>query len=112
MFYYLNKGVMQGKIYDIDGLYSTFTQMRFFLNRPNGEQMFLSQHEDFNKYLKVCKAYNLVDDLLNDYPDDGFFYWDEEKGCVSFAFEEEGAISKILDYFNVSSMDFGNGKNL
>ena len=56
---------MFDKIYDIDGSYITVTQVRFFLNRPHGKQMFLLADDEFLKYLKICKAYNLVSDLLH-----------------------------------------------
>ena len=45
------------------------------------------------------------------YPKDGFFYWDDEKGCVSFAFVEGRTISNLLDFLGVTELDFGNGKD-
>jgi len=66
---------------------------------------------EFMGYLKICKAYNLVSDLLEQYPDDGFFYWDEIKECVSFAFIEGSNISKLLDHFGICELDFGHGKD-
>ena len=102
---------MQGKIYDLDGSYITVPQIKFFLNRKHGKRNFLLGGEDFLKYLKVCKIYNLVSDLLIQYPKDGFFYWDDEKGCVSFAFVEGRTISNLLDFLGVTELDFGNGKD-
>ena len=92
---------MQNKIYDIDGSYITVPQVKFFLNRKHGKR----------KYLTVCKAYNLVSDLLEQYPHDGYFYWDDEKGCVSFAFAEGKTISTLLDHYGVIELDFGDGKD-
>jgi len=100
---------MQNKIYDLDGGYITVPQVKFFINRDVGKQQFLLGHEDFLKYLKVCKVYNLVSDLLVQYPNDGFFYWDEDKGCVSFAFVEGKTISTLLDHLGVTELDFGDG---
>ena len=65
--------------------------------------------EEFMRYLTVCKAYNLVSDLLEQYPKDGYFYWDDEKGCVSFAFVEGKTISMLLDHLGVTELDFGDG---
>ena len=102
---------MNGKIYDLDGAYITVSQVRFFLNRDQGHEHFLAANEEFMGYLKVCKVYNTVSDLLKQYPEDGFFYWDEDKGCVSFAFTEGGVISNLLDHLGVTQLDFGDGKD-
>ena len=100
---------MQNKIYDIDGSYITVPQVKFFLNRKHGKRKFLMCEEEFMRYLTVCKAYNLVSDLLEQYPKDGYFYWDDEKGCVSFAFVEGKTISMLLDHLGVTELDFGDG---
>lgn len=71
----------------------------------------MGAESEFLKYLKVCKTYNLISDLLIEYPDDGFFYWDEEKGCVSFAFVEGRAVAMLLDKLGVTELDFGDGKD-
>ena len=102
---------MHGKIYDIDGSYITVPQIRFFLNREQDQNRFLLADKEFRRYLKVCKVYNLASDLLKTYPKDGFFYWDEDKGCVSFAFVEGSTISNLLDHLGVTQLDFGNGKD-
>ena len=102
---------MYDKIYDLDGSYITVTQVRFFLNMPQGKQMFLLADDEFLKYLKICKAYNLVSDLLHQYPDDGFFYWDEKQGCVSFAYAEGNVIGTLLGKYGITELDFGNGKD-
>ena len=102
---------MQGKIYDIDGSYITVPQVKFFLNREAGKRKFMLAHDEFMGYLKICKVYNLVSDLLDQYPDDGFFYWDEDKECLSFAFIEGSTISKLLDHFGINELDFGHGEN-
>ena len=102
---------MFNKIYDYDGAYITVPQVRFFLNRKGGKKMFLLAEEEFLGYLKVCKTYNLVSDLLKQYPDDGFFYWDEEQGCVSFAYQEGKAISTVLGQYGIEELDFGDGKD-
>ena len=102
---------MHEKIYDLDGAYITVPQVKFFLNRKQGKKKFLLAQEEFMKYLHVCKTYNLVSDLLEQYPDDGFFYWDEEQGCVSFAFIEGKTISTLLDHYGVTELDFGDGKD-
>ena len=102
---------MHNKIYDLDGAYITVPQVKFFLNREEGKKQFLLAQEEFIKYLKVCKVYNLVSDLLVQYPNDGFFYWDESKGCVSFAFVEGKTISMLLDHLGVTELDFGDGKD-
>lgn len=97
------------KIYDMDGSYITGPQMKFFLNRDRGRENFFRGGEDFLKYLKVCKLYNLVSDLLERYPDDGFFYWDEDKACVSFAFKEGETIDTLLHHLGINELDFGDG---
>tara|TARA_R100001086_G_C11687160_1_gene217469 strand:- start:31 stop:360 length:330 start_codon:yes stop_codon:yes gene_type:complete len=102
---------MHGKIYDMDGSYITVPQVKFFLNREGGRKQFMLVGEEFIGYLKICKVYNLVSDLLEQYPKDGFFYWDEDKECVSFAFIEGSTISNLLDHFGVSELDFGNGQD-
>lgn len=102
---------MFDKIYDIDGSYITVSQIKFFLNRRDGKRQFLLGGEEFMGYLKICKTYNLVSDLLNQYPDDGFFYWDEDQGCVSFAFVEGKSIAAFLDHYGVTELDFGDGKD-
>jgi hypothetical protein len=102
---------MYDKLYDIDGSYITIPQIKFFLNRENGKRQFLLVGEEFLKYMKVCKAYNLVSDLLEVYPKDGFFYWDDDKGCVSFAFVEGGTISEVLQTCGITNLDFGYGKD-
>ena len=102
---------MFDKIYDIDGSYITVSQIKFFLNRRQGKRQFLLGQEEFMGYLKICKTYNLVSDLLEQYPDDGFFYWDEDQGCVSFAFAEGKTIATLLDHYGVTELDFGDGKD-
>ena len=100
---------MHNKIYDLDGSYITVPQIKFFLNRPKGKIKFMRADGEFLKYLKVCKVYNLVSDLLEQYPGDGFFYWDDDKGCVSFAFKDDGAISMVLERIGVTELDFNDG---
>ena len=102
---------MHNKIYDLDGSYITATQIKFFLNRDKGRMKFMRADNEFLKYLKVCKTYNLVSDLLEQYPKDGFFYWDDEKGCVSFTFTSEGTISTLLDHLGVTKLDFNDGQD-
>jgi len=102
---------MFDKIYDIDGSYITVPQIKFFLNRREGKKQFLLGEEEFMGYLKICKTYNLVSELLDQYPGDGFFYWDEDQGCVSFAFAEGKTIATLLDHYGVTKLDFGDGKN-
>lgn len=102
---------MHGKIYDIDGSYITVPQIRFFLNREQSQQRFLLADEEFGRYLRVCKVYNLASDLLKTYPKDGFFYWDEDKECVSFAFVEGSTLANLLDQLGVTQLDFGDGKD-
>ena len=102
---------MYNKLYDLDGSYITVPQIRFFLNREKGKRKFLLMQEEFVKYLKVCKAYNLVSDMVELYPEEGFFYWDDDKGCVSFAFIEGGTISRLLETCGITNLDFGNGKD-
>ena len=102
---------MFDKIYDIDGSYITVSQIKFFLNRRQGKRQFHLGQEEFMGYLKICKTYNLVSDLLDQYPDDGFFYWDEDQGCVSFAFAEGKTIATLLDHYGVTELDFGDGKD-
>lgn len=100
---------MADKIYDVDGSYITVPQIKFFFNRDQGRINFLLSGGEFRKYLRICKIYNLVSDLVNEFPDDGFFYWDDDKGCVSFAFKEDSTISNLLDDLNVTTLDFGDG---
>ena len=105
---------MQEKIYDIDGSYITIPQIRFYLNREDRKEQVATvfSRSEFQKYLKVCKAYNLVSELADEYPEEGFFYWDEDKGCVSFAFKEDGSIDKLLSSLGITILDFGDGQDI
>jgi len=80
-----------------DGSYLTVTQLKFFLNRDNGPEDFKNKGEDFLSYFEVCRAYNLISDILEKTPDAGYLYWDDKKDCVSFAFPALGIVDDLLN---------------
>jgi len=83
-----------GKIYDEDGLYVTRPQLNLFMNG------FLSgdspSDEEFNDYLRSCKAYNFIGDMMDDDPNCAALYWDTEQGDFVFKFPPGGKVEKAL----------------
>ena len=79
-----------------DGTYITASQLRFYLNRPDGPSNIKKVDEDFIRYLQLCRIYNLISDMIENDPDCGYLYWDNRKECVSFAFPPHGEVNTTL----------------
>ena len=89
---------------DLNGLYITAAQMRFFLNRRNGEKHFIEGNSSFFEYFYKCAVYNIVWDLLEEDPACATLYWDEHLETVAVKFPMNGKVIKELkekkvDYF-------------
>lgn len=92
------------RIYDMDGRYITLPQYNLFFNDENlveERNKYLSGEvpniEGFDMYLRKCKLYNLLSDCVDLDPSTGYFYWDEEKGAVSFKGKGTKQEVKTLD---------------
>lgn len=79
------------RIYDVDGRYITLPQYNLFFNdedKVSEREKYLSGSspdiDGFDMYLRKCKLYNLLSDCLEYDPETGYFYWDEDKGAISF----------------------------
>ena len=81
-----------------DGTYITAPQLRFYLNRPEGPKNVKKVDDDFIRYLQLCRVYNLISDMIENDPKQGYLYWDDKKGCVSFAFPPSGEIDTTLEH--------------
>lgn len=78
------------------GLYITIAQMDFFLNRKHGDQMVNQGAPEFMKYYQNCCLYNLVFDMMEEDPECGKMYWDQETESVAMAFPMDGKVAKAL----------------
>lgn len=78
------------------GLYITIAQMDFFLNRKHGDQMVNQGSPEFMKYYKNCCLYNLVYDMMEEDPECGKMYWDQDTESVAMAFPMDGTVAKAL----------------
>ena len=87
---------------DLNGLYITEAQMRFFLNRKKGTEHFLFGDPIFYSYFYKCAVYNVVWDLLDKYPDCATLFWDEEKGSIGMKFPINGEVMQELKRRKVS----------
>lgn len=79
-----------------DGTYITIGQMRFFLNRPDGNRKFSNADPEFLKYYNSCRFFNLVSDLIDEDPDAAYFYWDEEFQEMSCEFPLSGKVATAV----------------
>ena len=79
-----------------DGTYVTIEQVRFYVNRPDGRSSIKRGDDDFLKYLQLCKVYNTISDMINNDPNCGYMYWEEDRGCLSFAFPDKGSVCSTL----------------
>jgi hypothetical protein len=78
------------------GLYITIAQMDFFLNRKHGDKMVNQGAPEFMKYYQNCCLYNLVFDMMEEDPECGKMYWDQETESVAMAFPMDGKVAKAL----------------
>jgi hypothetical protein len=79
-----------------DGTYVTLSQVRFYVNRPDGKSNIKNGAADFHQYLQLCRVYNTISDMIDNDPDCGYMYWDGDKGCPSFAFPDKGSVCSTL----------------
>jgi len=80
-----------------DGTYITAAQMRFFLNRKDGMDLYENRSDTFVEYYDICRVYNLISDIMKKDEDAAILYWDEKEASVSMAFPDEGKAARALD---------------
>ena len=80
-----------------DGTYITAAQMKFFLNRKNGIDMYEKKSRSFVEYYDICRVYNLISGIMEKDESAAKLYWNEEEGSVSIAFPDEGKAARALD---------------
>ena len=90
---------------DGQGLFITVAQMQFFLNRPNGAYQFKGGDEEFLRYYKNCKLYNLIYEMMEEDETCATMYWDQKAGGVAITFPVHGKVAKALGGFSL----FGSG---
>lgn len=88
-----------------DGSYFTTAQMQFFLNRPNGRELFKSCSSEFVSYFNSCCIYNLVYDMMEEDPTCAQLYWDEKYNCLCYQFDKYGEVAKAILYSSAESND-------
>ena len=79
-----------------DGTYITVGQMKFFLNRKDGENLFKTADSEFLEYYNLCRVYNVVSDIMKNDEEAAIMYWDEKKQVVSMGFPGNGVVAKTL----------------
>jgi len=77
---------------DLNGLYITAAQMRFFLNRRSGGKKFMEGNPEFFKYFYRCAVYNVIWDLTELDPSCATYYWDEGEGSMAIKFPPKGRV--------------------
>lgn len=86
-----------------DGTYITAAQMRFFLNRKNGFELYEKRSDTFAEYYDICRVYNLISHIMEEDQDAAILYWDEDSESISMAFPENGeaeqALAKIKPHY-------------
>lgn len=88
-----------------NGLYMTYAQTQFFLNRENGENMMATNSPVFIKYYKNCCLYNLVYDMMEKDPDCAMMYWDSDNETVAMSFSVDGEVAQKLEQAVFGSLD-------
>lgn len=91
-------GYRQPLIEDEEGLYLTIAQMKFFLNRKDGEKKFEEAHPDFLAYYNQCRLYNMIYDMMDKDSKCATLYWDEEKEAVSLSFPMKGKVAQAVSF--------------
>mgnify|MGYP003111364839 CR=1 FL=1 len=81
---------------DLNGLYITAAQMKFFLNRRHGSEAFLKGTSEFFEYFYKCAVYNIVWDLAEKDPACATFFWDVESDSIGLKFPSNGKVIKEL----------------
>ena len=90
------------------GLYITEVQLRFFLNRSDGEQKFLNGDPEFSEYFFKSAVCNLISDLLEREASCASLYWDPDQECVGMSFPLKGI---VMEEFKKRKIDcFFEGK--
>ena len=79
-----------------DGTYITAAQMKFFLNREDGADLYDDHSDIFTEYYDICRVYNLVSEIMEQDKLAAIIYWDEGIEAVSMAFPAHGKVSKAL----------------
>jgi len=82
------------KIYDGDGLYITHPQLMLFMNGFNAGDS--PSDVEFNDYVRSCKAYNFIGDMMEDDPKCADLYWDAKKKDFVFQFPPGGKVERAL----------------
>tara|TARA_R110000824_G_scaffold128983_3_gene290130 strand:- start:2410 stop:2736 length:327 start_codon:yes stop_codon:yes gene_type:complete len=77
---------------DLNGFYITATQLKFFLNRPSGEEQFMTGKDEFTEYFFKCAVYNVVLDMLDKDPNCAYLYWDDNEETVGIKFPLYGSV--------------------
>ena len=78
-----------------DGVsYVTEAQMRFFLNRPNGEKLFDEESQDFIDYEFNAIVHNILYDISESNNDEGYMYWNETG--IDYHFPRGGKVEELL----------------
>ena len=85
--------------HDSQGLFITIAQMQFYLNRPNGAGKFKTGDEEFLKYYKNCKLYNLIYEMMEENEDCASMYWDHKAGTIAITFPVNGQVAKELSNY-------------
>jgi hypothetical protein len=89
---------------DLNGLYITTAQMQFFLNRHNGNELFIAGDSKFYTYFYKCAIYNIVWDELEKDPTSATLFWDTDKETIGVKFPLNGKVmqeikNKKVQYF-------------
>lgn len=91
--------------FEPDGTYITISQIGFFLNREFGEKLLEYRSRTYLRYYNVCRAYNLISDIVEDNPEAAMFYWNEEKGGVSISYPRIGIVATALEGMQLITED-------
>lgn len=73
----------------------TSVQLEFFLNREDGEELILSDSEEFEKYLFQCCVFNMLKNLPID-SKEGSIFWNDDTQDIFFAFPAAGEVYSKL----------------
>ena len=81
------------------GLYVTNSQLRHFLNRPNGMKLFEDKSEEWIDYQDQCYIWNFVYDLGEE---DNSLYWDSKQERIRVKLDKK---SKPYQYLLENGID-------
>lgn len=78
-----------------DGIsYVTEAQIRFFLNRPNGEKLFEEDSQEFTDYEFNAIVHNILYDVSESNNDEGYMYWNGTG--IDYCFPRGGIVEEML----------------